>query len=110
MSSCIKDLYDYNLVKNCSKCGIISLESNFHKNENMSDGFNPKCKFCRKKYYVDNQDRLINKQKFYNKDNCDQIIEYQKKYKKQNRDQIIKYQKNYNKQNREKLKIYDKKF
>ena len=31
MSSCIKDLYYYDLVKKCSKCAIISLKSNFHK-------------------------------------------------------------------------------
>ena len=30
MSSCIKDLKDYDLNKKCSKCGIISLKSNFH--------------------------------------------------------------------------------
>ena len=38
-----------------------------------------------KKQYVDNQDRLLNKQKFYNKENRDQIIEYQKKYNKESR-------------------------
>ena len=32
MSNCIKDLYDYNLMKNCTKCGNISLKSNFYKN------------------------------------------------------------------------------
>ena len=32
MSNCIKDLYDYDLFKKCCRCGIISLKSNFHKN------------------------------------------------------------------------------
>ena len=31
MSNCIIDLYDYNIVKKCNKCGIISLNSNFYK-------------------------------------------------------------------------------
>ena len=31
MSNCIKDLFDYELIKKCSKCGIVSLKSNFHK-------------------------------------------------------------------------------
>ena len=31
MSSCIKGSSDYDLVKECSKCGIMSLKSNFHK-------------------------------------------------------------------------------
>ena len=35
MTTCIKDLMDYDLVKKCSKCGNISLRSNFHKNKNQ---------------------------------------------------------------------------
>ena len=73
MSSCNKDLYDYDLVKKCSKCKNILLKSNFHKNKNVSDGFNPQCKFCTEKYYVDNQDRLLNKQKVNDKENRDKI-------------------------------------
>ena len=38
MSSCIKELNDYNLIKKCSKCGNISLKSNFHKDKNGKDG------------------------------------------------------------------------
>ena len=80
MSSCINDLYDCELVKKCCRCGNISLKSNFlKKNKNMSDGCNPQCKFSKKKYYVDNQVRILNKQEFYNKGNRDQTIEFQKK-------------------------------
>ena len=54
----------------------------------MSDGFNPQCKFCTKKFYLDNRERkkkcfldnrdqLLNKQKFYNKENSDRIKENQ---------------------------------
>ena len=49
MSNCIKDLYDYELVKNCSKCGIVRLKSNFHERSESNDGFQPKCIFCTKK-------------------------------------------------------------
>ena len=73
MSSCIKDLFDYDLVKKCSKCGIVSLKSNSHKRSESNDGFQLKCKFCTKKYYVDNQDLLLNKQKLYNKQNREKI-------------------------------------
>ena len=37
MSNCIKDLYDYDLVKKCLKCGTISLKSNFQKNKNRKE-------------------------------------------------------------------------
>ena len=46
MSKCIKDLYDYDLIKKCSKSGIISLKSNFHKDKNLRDGLNTHCKNC----------------------------------------------------------------
>ena len=84
MSKKIKDLCDYDLVKKCDKCGIISLKSNFHKRSKSSDGFHPQCKFCIKEYYVDNKDRLLNKHKFYNKRNRDQ-----KKYESKNHDRIF---------------------
>ena len=41
MSNCIKDLDDYELIKKCSKCGIVSLKSNFHKNKKPKDGLHP---------------------------------------------------------------------
>ena len=46
-----------------------------------------------KKCYVDNQDRLLNKQIFYIEENRDQIIEYRKKYNKQNRAKMNIYEK-----------------
>ena len=66
MSTCNKDL-----IEKCSKSGIISIKSNFHKNKIMSDGFIAQCKFCTKKYNVDNQDRLLKKQKLCDKGNRD---------------------------------------
>ena len=33
MSSCIKELYDYDLVKKCCRCKNILLKSNFNKNK-----------------------------------------------------------------------------
>ena len=38
MSSCIKDVYDYDLVKKCRVCKNILLESSFHKNTKYKDG------------------------------------------------------------------------
>ena len=46
MSNCIKDLYDYDLVKKCLKCGNISLKSNFHKIKKSKDRLFSQCKFC----------------------------------------------------------------
>ena len=61
MSKCIKDLYDYDLIKKCSKCEIISLKCNFQKNKNMKDGLQPHCISCvkqkQKRYYNENPDK-----------------------------------------------------
>ena len=51
MSKCTKEINDYDLVKKCSRCGIISLRSNFHKRTLSKDGLYNQCKVCRKEYY-----------------------------------------------------------
>ena len=48
MSNCIKEIKDYDLVRKCGKCGIISLKSNFHEDKTKNDGLKPNCKACRK--------------------------------------------------------------
>ena len=50
MSNCIKDLYDYNLVKQCCRCKNILLKSNFYKKINSKDGLDSRCIFCLKKF------------------------------------------------------------
>ena len=50
MSTCIKDLYDYNLVKQCCRCKLICLKSNFYKKVNETDGINSICEVCMKSY------------------------------------------------------------
>ena len=75
MSNCIKDLYDYDSVKKCCRCKLICLKTLFFESKNMSDGFYPQCKFCAKKYYNENRDRV----KQYYLDNRDRIKEYQLK-------------------------------
>ena len=78
MSDCIKELYDYNLIKKCRVCKNFLLKSNFSKNTKSKDEVQSQCKFClneyNKNYYVANRDRLLNKQKLYNKENRDKII------------------------------------
>ena len=83
MSSCIEDLYDYDLIKKCSKCGIISLKSNFHKRTKSSDRLQPHCKNC-----------ILQKQKQYDNENRDKKREYQLKNRKQINSRMNEYIKN----------------
>ena len=91
MSRCIKDLYDYELVKKCSKCGIISLKSSFEIRSISSDGFHPQCKFCIKEFYVDNKNRLLNKQNLYNEQNRHIIKTRLKEYFKDRKESDINF-------------------
>ena len=56
MSNCIKDLYDYELVKKC-RCKIISLKSIFHKNKFTKGEYRSACKICEKNFYLNNRNR-----------------------------------------------------
>ena len=96
MSNCIKDLYDYDLIKKCFKCKNILLKSNFHKDNTRNDGLYNQCKVCRKDYSLDNQIRI----KQYYLNNRDRIKEYQLK----NHEKIITQQRKY-KNNRYKTDI-----
>ena len=82
MSNCIKELYDYKLIKKC-------LKSNFHQNKNMSDGLHPLCISCSKNYYNENRDRLLSNQRLYDQQNRDKINTQVKDYYLQNRDKIM---------------------
>ena len=62
-------------LKKCSKCGNISLKSNFQKGKNRKDGLQPHCVSCMKKYFLDNRYRV--KQNYLN--NHDRRKIYQKK-------------------------------
>ena len=69
MSNCIKDLYDYNLIKKCYDCKNILLKSNFSRNVKSKDGLQSQCTFCKndynKNYYFENLVKI----KKYNEQN-----------------------------------------
>ena len=94
MSNCIKDLYDYDLVKKCLKCGMISLKSNFHKNKNRNDGLQSRCKFCVNEYYLKNNEKIILKTRDWSKNNPEKVKQNQKKYNEQNKEKRNIYLKN----------------
>ena len=94
MSDCIKDLYDYDLVKKSSNCGIISLKSNFHKNKNRKDGLPSRCKFCVNEHYLKNIDKIVLKTRDWSKNNTEKVKQNQKKYNEQNKEKRNVYLKN----------------
>ena len=59
ISSCIKDLYDYKLVKKCRVCKNNLLISSFNKNKTKRDGYRFECRSCCKVFYYNNRDRFL---------------------------------------------------
>ena len=90
MSNCFKDLYHYDLVKKCWKCGNIQLKSNFHNKLGSKGGLDPQCVPCVKKYYLDNRDRV----KRYYLNDQDRLNNYQKKNNYENKEKFFLYTKN----------------
>ena len=56
-----------NEVKNCSKCEMACLKSNFLERLGSKDGLKSICKTCVKKNYLKNYDKIIHKKKDWNK-------------------------------------------
>ena len=90
MSNCVKDLYDYDLIKKCCRCKLNCLNSNFYKNKNMSDSLHPQFIFCSKKYFNENRDKV----KRYYLGNRDRIKEYQLKNRDRFNTRMNEYFKN----------------
>ena len=71
------------LMKRPSRCGIISLKSNFHKNETKNEGLTQHCKLgrkiYRKKYYIEHYDLEDNRRRKYRFDNKAKMNDYIKK-------------------------------
>ena len=65
-------------LKRCSMCKTISLKSNFYKDITKNDCHRSSCKFCSKKYYYNNQTRILNDHKIYIKNNRSKINAYER--------------------------------
>ena len=86
MSSSIKDLLDYNIVKKCNKCDIVQIISNFYFRKDIYKYRND-CKRCNyemrnnfyerkeysKNYYQNNKEKFSLKKKENNKINREKI-------------------------------------
>ena len=65
-------------LKKCSRCKTIFSKSNFVKDITKKDGYRSSCKICSKKYYYNNQTRILNDRKTYNKNNRSKINAYER--------------------------------
>ena len=59
-----------------------------------------------RQYYIENADKIKEKQKQYYTENTDKCKEYAEEYRKQHKDENIEYQKNYRVEQADKIKKY----
>jgi len=110
------------VVKKCTMCGELKSLVEFSVNKrNKTDGRQPKCKLCNKRYYQKNKKRVIKRVRSHYKENNGQILERRvelrkrpkakkkkaeldNKYYFENKEKIQGYYKDWAKGNRDKLR------
>ena len=71
-------------MKICSKCKEEKDFIEFGKCSKEKSGLKSACKACCKKYYINNREKLLNKQKNYYYENKEYILAQHKEYRKNN--------------------------
>lgn len=84
-------------MKYCSCCKIEKDESEFHKNQ-------CKCKVCRKKFYLENKNKIKNYKHKYYEEHKDYVCEKSKQYRKQNINRLKLYHSNFYITHKDKIK------
>jgi len=99
-------------MKKCVTCRLSKPLSGYHKQASANDGYQPKCKECRKviskEYYTKNSETIKERVETYQRNNSEPISNYQAQYRKDNKEKIRKSQKIYRDNNLEKAKQYYK--
>lgn len=91
--------------KICTDCLINKDITEFNKNKNREDGLQTSCRDCnkiyKKKYYLENKERVLEKSKKYYDDNRNKILERVAIWAEKNIDKTKNYKKNYVEKNRD---------
>jgi len=115
------------MTKFCSKCGILKLESDFHKNKATHDGLSGQCKQCRiaynkqrrkdkkveiaarrKQHYQEHKEDVLKQVRKYRKDNIAKIQAHSKQYYQDNKKQINSRCSQYYQNNKEEISEWGK--
>ena len=90
-------------MKICSKCKEEKDFIEFGKCSKEKSGLKSACKACCKKYYINNREKLLNKQKNYYYENKEYILAQHKEYRKNNPESVKKSRQKHYKNNSEKI-------
>lgn len=102
----VKDGY-----KICTKCHkeLPATIEYFTIKKKCKYGVASQCKQCDQKYYEDNKERILKRQKQYSENNKAKISKYRKEYREKNIEKLLKQNKLYYLNNIEKFREYEKK-
>jgi len=67
-------------MKKCNFCGETKELCEFHKDKKGTYGVSNKCKVCRKKYRVDNKDKILEQEYKWKENNIKKVREHRRKY------------------------------
>lgn len=79
-------------MKKCCKCNNIQGLINFGKRNRNKDNLDDTCKTCRKLYYINNRNIILNKERIYRANNLNKISSYMRNRRKS--DPIFKFKDN----------------
>ena len=92
-------------MKTCTKCGETKPLDDFHRNRTKASGWRSRCRECdakcRRRYYEENRDKVLENRRRYYEENRDKVLENQRRYLEKNRDKVREYQRRYREENRD---------
>ena len=101
-------------LKKCSKCGILQVFDNFHRDRTKADGCATVCKTCvshkKKQYYVEHKEASNEKDRAYYVAHAEQRIAEAKQYRIENSEQILKQKREYYIQNSKEILERERQF
>ena len=93
--------------KDCSKCGLSKLRSEFHKDKQKKNGLTSQCKGCTAKrtarYRHENKEDIVKRKAIYYQNNKEEICKRGASRYQDNKEEILKKQASYYHKNKEKI-------
>jgi hypothetical protein len=92
--------------KVCCRCKVKKVKTDFHKSKSNKDGLSKQCKNCKKEYYENNREHILDYHKNHYQSNLENILQYSNEYRKNNLIKIRDYRRKYKIQRRHNNPLY----
>lgn len=96
-------------MKTCYKCKKEKPLSDFCKDRSSKDGLNSKCKSCRRKYYLENRERILALANKWNADHKELVCKRASQWQKVNREATRAASRKWDQKNKLRMNAYNRK-